>query len=337
MRLNNAVISNGRSVNPNAAPAYSRNFRAPMLNFSFGGQQGWTPNLTEWVSNQAYVRRHLIPILLEAPRFFELMPNSAQWYSALKALVELHCLKIDGLKGTLEVETEEHAVGGAGEVQEEFVNVKRERSTPTFTFQEKYGLPIQTFLTSWITYGMMDPESKFANTMTFTRRKASDNSLTPAQTPPDQLADFYTMSMLFIEPDPTHQFVQRSWTVTNMFPKTAGEVVGTRDLNTGMEMLTLDIEFTALSQHNLGNNLFAQSVLDSINLVNANPYLRHSFIDGLQAKVEKYHTGYDHNVRTITNLNVETQTDPKWTTNNSSGDFPSLVERKSGVISSDKS
>jgi hypothetical protein len=129
----------------------------------------------------------------------------------------------------------------------------------------------------------------------------------------------------------------RSWTIANMFPKSAGEVVGSRDLNSGMEMLTLDIEFSGLGQHNLGNNYFAQQVLDAINISNANPYIRNSFIDGLQAEVEKFRTGHDHSVEVVENLNVETRDNPKWTTNQFSDDvadsFPDLVTKKTGKIS----
>ena len=54
--------------------AYAKGRKQPILDLTFDGQQGWSPNLTEWVSNQAYVRRNLICVLLEAPRFFDKMP-----------------------------------------------------------------------------------------------------------------------------------------------------------------------------------------------------------------------------------------------------------------------
>jgi len=91
--------------------------------------------------NQAYVSRPVVCILLEAPKMFSVMPDSQKWISSLKALFELHARSIDGLNAGIKVDTEEHPVGGAGEQQQEIVNVTRERTQPKFTFIEKYGRP----------------------------------------------------------------------------------------------------------------------------------------------------------------------------------------------------
>ena len=85
-RLTDAIISG----------AYTRDIDRPMLDLKYGGQQGWAPNLTEWVSNAAYVTRPLICILLEAPRMFSVMPDPQKWISSLKALFEVHARSIDG-------------------------------------------------------------------------------------------------------------------------------------------------------------------------------------------------------------------------------------------------
>lgn len=264
--------------------AFGRGAHQPMVDLTFGGQGGYAPNLVEWVSNQAYTRRNLIPILLEAPRFFSLMPEPQKWVDTLRSLVELHPRTIEGFKAALTVEFEEHPVGGAGEVQHEFTDVKREKSDPVFTYIEKYGMPIQTFLSHWIQYGMMDPETKFALIGTLT-----------GQRPDDMLADWYTMSCLFIEPDPTHRKVVKSWVSTNMMPKGTGDIIGKRDMTVATELNTLNIEFTALSQFSLGTSVFAQKILDSINIARANPYMRPSFIQNISsdvaASVESYANG----------------------------------------------
>ncbi len=264
-RLTNALLG---------SQAFAADKPSQMLDLTYGGQFGWAPDYTQWVSNQAYIRRNLICILLEAPRFFQLMPNPSVWVQTLKSLVELHAISIEGMNATVEVEFAEHNVGGAGEIQQEIADAKRTRSDPTFTFIEKYGLPIQTFLQQWISYGMMDPDTKTALVATL-----------GGSAPTDLLADFTSMSCLFIEPDPTHTSVVKSWVTTNMMPKTTGEIIGKRDLNSASELLTLAINFSALSQFNLGTNVFAQSILTSINQTNANPYLRPSFIQGLASDV----------------------------------------------------
>jgi len=286
-RLTDAIISG----------AYSRNIDRPMLDLKNGGQHGWAPNLTEYVSNQAYISRPLVCILLEAPRMFTVMPESQKWISSLKALFELHARSIDGFNAGLKVDTEEHPVGGAGEVQQEIVNVTRERSQPKFTFIEKYGRPVQTFLDYWIRYGMMDPEAKFALLGTMNNGNVRD-----------LLADWYSATCLFMVPDPLHRKVDKAWITTNMFPLSNGEITAKRDLTTSQEMLTLDIEFAGISQYGFGVNQFAQSILDQIRINNADPNMRAPFINRITPDVASVNTaGYDSTTEamarnTVTNM-----------------------------------
>ena len=264
-----------------ANKAYARGHTQPMLDVAHGGQMGFAPDLTEWVSNQAYVRRNVFCLLLEAPKFFQYLPEPEKWVNTLRALVELHPKTIEGLNAGLTVEVAETPVGGGGEMQEEFTDVKRARSQPVFTFDEKYGMPIQTFIREWIMQGMMDPDSKVANVGTLAGKR-----------PEDMLADMYSMTCAFIEPDPTHRKVMKSWITTNMFPKGTGDIIGKRDLTSASEILTLSIEFTGVSQFNLGTNVLAQKLLDNININNANPYLRPAFIQAVAPDVLAQNNGY---------------------------------------------
>lgn len=262
--------------------AYTRDIDRPMLDLRYGGQNGWTPNLTEFTSNQAYVSRPLTCILLEAPRMFTVMPDSQKWIASLKALFELHARSIDGFNAGLKVDTDDHPVGGAGEVQKEITNVTREVSNPKFTFIEKYGRPIQTLLEYWIRYGMMDPETKFALLGTMNKNEVKD-----------LLADWYSATCLFIVPDPLHKKVDKAWITTNMYPLSNGEVTAKRDLTSAQEILTLDIEFSGLSQYGIGVNQFAQNILDNINTTNADPFMKPSFVNRISPDVDAANTtGY---------------------------------------------
>lgn len=273
--------------------AYARGNVHPTLDLKYGGQHGWSPNLTEWVSNQAYIRRNLIPVLLEAPRFFNLMPQPEKWVETLRSLIELHCKTIEGMSSGLEVETEEHAVGGAGEMQQEVTNVTRARTNPSFTFIEKYGRPVQNFLERWIEYGLMSADSKYALINTI-------HGNTSPKRPTDMLADWYSATVLFMEPDPTHSRVLKSWVTTNMYPKGTGEIIGKRDLTEAGELLTLTLEFTGLTQTGLGTNVFAQKILDNINLKNAAPTLKPSFAQQISPDVRAASdVGYEYNLEKI--------------------------------------
>ena len=262
--------------------AYTRDIDRPILDLKNGGMHGWAPNLSEYTSNQAYISRPLNCILLEAPRMFTVMPDSQKWISSLKALFELHARSIDGMNAGLKVDVEEHPVGGAGEQQQEVVNVTRERSQPKFTFIEKYGRPIQTLLEYWIRYGLMDPETKYALLGTMGKAEVKD-----------LLADWYSATCLFMQPDPMHKKIDKAWITTNMFPLANGDITGKRDLTASQEMLTLDIEFSGISQYGLGVNQFAQTILDSINTTNADPFMRPAFVNKISADVAAANTnGY---------------------------------------------
>lgn len=264
-RLTDAIISG----------SYARSIDRPMLDLKSGGQHGWAPNLTEWISNQAYVSRPLICLLVEAPRMFTVMPDSQKWIASLKSLFELHARTIDGMNAGLKADFDEHPVGGAGEMQQELVNMTRERSQPKFTFIEKYGRPIQTLLDYWLRYGGMDPETKYALLGTMGRSEVKD-----------MLADWYTATCLFIVPDPLHKTVDKAWLTTNMMPQGTGEISAKRDLTSSQEMLTLDIEFTGISQVGMGVNKFAQDMLNKINILNADPFMRAAFTNKIAADVD---------------------------------------------------
>lgn len=273
----------GRLTDAILSGAYSNSIARPMLDVSKTGYQGYAPDLTNWVSNQAHLDGgQMICLLVEPPKMFTVLPNSEKWIASLKSLFETHARNIDGMNAGLKVDTDEHAVGGGGEMHQEFTNVTRERSQPKFQFIEKYGRPIQTLLDYWIRYGLMDPETKYA--LLGAMKKADVK---------DMLADWFTATCLFIVPDPLHKSVDKAWLTTNMAPLGTGEIVGKRDLTSAKSILTLDVEFSGISQVGFGVNSFAQQVLDSINILNADPFNRPSFVNRIAADVEAANTtGY---------------------------------------------
>lgn len=268
--------------------AYGRVANQPMIDPTFGGQLGYAPNIAEWNSNQAYVKRQLIVVLLEAPKFFQYMPEPQKWIDTLKAMLEVHARTVEGLNAGITLDFDEHPVGGGGEMQQEVIDSKRARSEPTMTIVDKYGMPFQTFLYQYITYGIMDPDTKFALMNTLSGNK-----------PDDMLADMFTFSALFMEPDPSHRRVTKSWVGVNIMFKGTGEITGKRDLTSALEISTLSLELTGIYQFNLGTNQFAQTILDNINMTNANPYLRSSPVSQVSADVLASGTGYKKNVEDL--------------------------------------
>lgn len=260
--------------------AFTRGSAMSVLNPALGGQMGYSPDLREWVNNAAYVQRNLIAYLIEAPAFFDYMPDPQRWYESLRALIEVCPRSIDGFNHEIRVDTDSTPVGGAGEIQQEYTNVTRERSSPTFVWNDKYGRPIQRMLEQWITYGLMDPSTKFANIGTL------DNY------PTDMLPDRYSMTCLFVEPDPTHRAVMRSFLCTNMFPTSTGTSTARRDITAAATIPELSIEFTAITQVGAGVDAFAQKVLDMNSITGANPFMRSAFVQEIARSVEAANVGY---------------------------------------------
>ena len=275
-RLDNALLD---------GKAFGKDTTNAVLDLTHGGQFSWSPNHSEWINNQAYIRRNLVPIVLEAPRFFQLMPNPEVWVSCFKALIEKHCRTIDGYQAGLKVSFDDHPVGGAGEMHQEVTDVKRDRSEPVFTFIEKYGRPIQTFIEYWIRYGMMDPETKYAMVGTLA-----------SNVPSDLLADWFTGTILVFEPNPLHNKIEKAWITTNFAPQNNGEVIGKRDLTAASELLTLSIPFTGISQYGLGVNKFAQEILDNIKMANSNPFNAPAMLKEISQDVEAAVKGYKQSV-----------------------------------------
>lgn len=240
---------------------------------SFGGQGGIAPNIggvapdgtvgDEWISNQAYVKRNIIAVVLKYPKFFDVLTDSKdKLIASYKALIELHPLSIDGLTSGLSVEFDEHAVGGAGEMQEEIVNVTRARSTPSFVFKEKAGKSIQKFVDFIIRYGYMDPDTK----QPLVTASLSDEQKSSVYSP-----DFYTGSVLFIEPDVLQLNAVDAWLCVNMAFKGNGERTGKRDLRVAGEAPEITLESTAITLNNDVVIKLADTILKGMSTIGFNP------------------------------------------------------------------
>lgn len=269
------------------ARAWSTGNENAQLDPTYGGQFGYATNPSEWLSAQAYIPRNLIPIVLESPEFFSKMPDSDKWVMAWKVFWEKHARTIEGLKAGLNVDVAEHAFGGAGEMFQEFTDVKRERSTLSVGLVDKYGNVFQNYFEKYIMYGMMHPETKIPLTATL------------ADGPTDNLADWYSGSLAFLEPDPTGKRVIRTWISTNVFPQGTGPIEGKLDKTSAFSIKELSLEFTSLTFINEGTRAYGQQLLDGIRLIGANPQSRASFIKEIAPDVLAATKGFQESVENI--------------------------------------
>lgn len=275
-RLKDTILSGG---------AYAKGKEAPLVDLKNGGQFGWSTDLRSWVSNSSFVRRNVIARVIQAPAGFRFLDDPEKWRQTLKALIELRSQTIEGLMGEVTVEHDATPFGGSGEEQEDVINVVRERSTPSHTWKEAYNRAIHHFWEAFITELIMDPITKIPNVVT---RNGFDAA--------DWLPDNYTFTTMYIEPDPTNTKVVKAWLCTNMMPKSTGPLEGRADKQGGGETVDLSTEFTAITQHGVGVELFAQRLLDEMNLTGANPNHRPAFLDKISEDVKAGSKGYAEDI-----------------------------------------
>ena len=240
----------------------------PTIDIHKGGQWGLLPRIGginneaaihEWMSEQAYQKRDVIPIVLQVPRMFDLLPNSKDWKTAVKAMMEIHAKTIDGLNSSLTVDTNEHELGLSGASFKEVADVKREATSVSITVEERLGTPFEILLDTWIRYGLMDPDLKAP---LITRIVSADNL------PKAWTADWKTMTVLFIEPDSLYRRAVRAWLVSNLFPESNPDITGKKDKNSGRELKEISLELGgfAVPSTNKRVRQLAQSVLTNLAL-----------------------------------------------------------------------
>ena len=266
----------------NNKQAFSALSFAPVVDVRHNGQQGFVSDYRTYLSNSAWAGRHIIPFLLEYPRGFDHLPDKEIYIGTLKALVETHAKSIDGLNGTITLSWFDNPVGHAGDTQEDFSRVERAKSTPTFTWVERQGRPIQLFLNSWVYNLIAHPDTQTPMINAYRAQDNMDNS----QKYFDFLPDFYAMAVLFVRPDPFQRRVDEAWLCVNMAPKQTGDNLGKREMGGAFQGLDLSIEFTAMTMQSMGVNQFAQTLLDEMNYGGFNPQTRRSAIEYVHENIK---------------------------------------------------
>ena len=204
-----------------------------------GGQWGHVPligsstNKHEWMADQAYIRRDIIPIVLQAPKGFELMGDTGKKFVYMtKALFEKHARTIEGLDSSITVNVGEHELGMEGAKYKEPFNVTVAESNVSISLTEKYGMAVKNFLDIWIRYLIMDPDTKsplISKYLSITKDKGEIKINKEAINNGVWSTEYYTATVLFIEPDILNAKVVNAWLVSNLFPTSIPNIVGKKD------------------------------------------------------------------------------------------------------------
>lgn len=255
--------------------------QVPLIDLSKAGQHGHMVNYPAYNSSMPFVRRQMQCRLIRAPGFFSQFKGQTDKLTAtLKHLIEIAPLEITGFNATLNVETVDTPVGGAGEILQAPSNVTRTRSEPQFQYNEKDNRSCGKWWNWYIEMALGSPETKFAliNTVEGT-------------THTDMLSDFIGWAMLCWEPDSRGKGVVQAYLSTNCWPTTSAPIESARSINNGGEKLDFGITTAALTQVGPGVDLVAQFFQDQTQFTGGNPNFRPAMQDQISADILKAATG----------------------------------------------
>lgn len=270
-----------RYSNPFASQVdYGRGAAANTIDLSQAGAQQFAPNLANLAGNTPYVRRNVVPFLIEAPRFFQYAQDPEMMVRCLKAFIENHTRTIDGLNQQISVDTAESPVGGSGESIQTATNVTRAVSRPVHGTWELQGRAISKFIRWWIRYGIGDENTKVPLVV-----ESGD------VTAENYDATFYGATILYVEPDPTFTDVVSAWLCTNMFPTATPPWEGSKDASQLGQNLDINVEFTATTDVSQGTILFARQILQNLNLAGMNPNENRLWFESVGADVQSATNG----------------------------------------------
>lgn len=271
-----------------ANTAYRIGAPGEIIDIRRGGQHGYSPDYAAWLNATPYTSRPAIILALQEPLGMRKLPQPEKWIGAWRAMMETLPIRVEGLQNSWEVTVDDTPFGGGGAVFEVMTNVIESRPTLNFTYVERSGMPIHRFLKGWIGYLMMHPATKYAL-----------NNTRPGSELKDTLPDQYAGSIIVIEPDGNHRYVNQATLFTNVFPKGTGENQFKRDLSSGNEKREISVEFAGLHFQPPGLNDFAQALLDKLNIHGADVMRERSFITELSGTLLEQHFGYGASIDTI--------------------------------------
>ena len=253
------------------------------IDLTVGGQFGWASDYEGIINSTPHTTNNVICRVLSSPRGFNLLEGEAQtWHAHFKALFELHPKSITGLNQTLNPDWTSTPWNGTGEELEVPVGMKRAKSDVTCSFVEKYGLVITQSVEAYHRLFIMDEDTKHPGIALLNNENMHDG-----------LIDFYTWTLLFIEPGRYLEQVNNSWLMTNVSFKNSVDRTAKRDKNSSNDTLEFDLNLTGVTQVGWGVHALATNVLKQMRATQADPYRAPAFLKGPTADIsDRNNTGF---------------------------------------------
>ena len=267
-------------------------------NLAYGGQGGHFAalgrkgpdgiNYAEWINAAPYMSSNVIAIVEHYPKGFDLLPNSDVWIAEYKALIELHPLDISGLDFSLAVEMGEVELGGDGAKFTEILNINRNQSTVTFSYNEMANKSITKFMDKYYRYLIRDPDTNHP----LIRNYVKDIDTIGGIYGPE----YRSGTVMFIEPDALQRKVVDALRMIN-FQFTNAPERTMKKVRTGAgEFLEITLEATGISRSDDSVLALAQIYLDRMNVLDLIPDVDLTIPaeDNIDPNLEAAGVGFNH-------------------------------------------
>lgn len=244
--MTDAVIEQATSlgISPNVRVA----------NAARSGQLGTGIRTTKLDGASPLVFNPAVGVVLTTPALFDQYPK---WKEMVVSLIENHAKSITGIDISYSVETADTPVGHDGQTLKVPTRVTRAAVDPSMTFQEYTGNLVWNVFRKWI-FAMQNPD---------TNMSSMPANISNTGDIPEWVISAYSMSMLFIQYDPTGlpDRIVDAVVIVDMFPTGTGDFGLERTINTTKTM-ERTIPFTGVIQHNENTRLLGMRVAEMLQL-----------------------------------------------------------------------
>lgn len=264
---------------------YAKTAQATILNLAVQGNQGYLTDQMFYPSATDYINKNVFIKVLQVPLGLLMMPGASDYVAAYKNIIENWMQGWSGFNQTLTVESQETALGHAGEMFQTPGRVSRARSQITSTIVEKDRRPIIRFLKDYVRYLIGDPDTGHA------LLSAVSNDFT------DQLADVYAGAIIAIEPDKTFRYVENAWMICNFYPhQEIGEDTGQRVLQQAGETRTYNLSWAGWQKVGYAVERLAQGFMDAVRVTGIDPSYQQLAFGQPDASTAAVKTGFQEQI-----------------------------------------
>lgn len=260
-----------------------------VANLARSGQLGTGIRIAKLDGATPAVFNPVVAVVLQVPSMWDPFPKLQEM---LKAIMETHAKSITGIDFGYSLETQDTPVGHDGQQLAVPTRTTRSAVNPSVTIQEYPGMPVWNLFRIWM-YDIQHPD---------TNASILPAQLTDTSDIPGWFMSAYSMSMLFIQFDPSGlpDRIQDASIITNMFPKEIGEIGFERTIGT-TQLKERSISFTGLVQHNENTRELGRRVAEMLNM----EHINYDFaLPGLSSSVDPS-VAIESNLQTFGGLHYE--------------------------------